>query len=253
MVAGLQAKLEGAASFSEQRYAALEANLEEQTKLREDRARVTETYMHELAEYQTSTTIERMTEQIGQHGAQVEARCASTESYVTQLRELTEGSVAEQVEHMTASVEARLGDTTTILETHLDKRLDDATSTLQAKLDQRLDEVQSAICETMQRGLLVDMWVLSDVYKNVSRSLENGRLQTALCDTVVKRRLTTGDDDVPEGAGLKRHRTKESDDFAAWQIGREERKHNGSVVSACRCEVWRYSSWLDNGLTLKFY
>ena len=229
MVAGLQAKLEGAASFSEQRYAALEANLEEQTKLREDRARVTETYMHELAEYQTSTTIERMTEQIGQHGAQVEARCASTESYVTQLRELTEGSVAEQVEHMTASVEARLGDTTTILETHLDKRLDDATSTLQAKLDQRLDEVQSAICETMQRGLLVDMWVLSDVYKNVSLSLENGRLQTALCDAVVKRPLP-GDGDSPAGADPKRHCVVANEEVAPWHFGREDLKDNGSVV-----------------------
>jgi flagellar motor switch/type III secretory pathway protein FliN len=229
MVAGLQAKLEGAASFSEQRYAALEANLEEQTKLREDRARVTETYMHELAEYQTSTTIERMTEQIGQHGAQVEARCASTESYVTQLRELTEGSVAEQVEHMTASVEARLGDTTTILEAHVDKRLDDATSTLQAKLDQRLDEVRSAICETMQRGLLVDMWVLSDVYKNVSLSLENGRLQTALCDAVVKRPLP-GDGDSPAGADPKRHCVVANEEVAPWHFGREDRKDNGSVV-----------------------
>jgi hypothetical protein len=230
MVAGLQARLEGAASLSEERCAALEANLGEQTKLREDRARVTENYMHELVGYQAKTTTEAMAEQINEHAAHVEARCVATENYTTQVRELTEGSVAEQVEQMNASVDVRLGDTTTHLEKHVDKRLDDATSTLQAKLDQRLDEVQSAICETMQRGLLVDMWVLSDVYKNVSRSLENGRLQTALCDAVVKRPLATGDDDAPEGAGLKRHRTEESDDVAPWQIGREERKHNGSVV-----------------------
>ena len=138
------------------------------------------------------------------------------------MRELTEGSVAEQVEQMHASVDARLGDTTTHLEKHVDKRLDDATSTLQAKLDQRLDEVQAAICETMQRGLLVDMWVLSDVYKNVSRSLANGRLQTALCDAVVKRPLTGGIDNAD---GVKRQHVEEGEDVAPWRIGREDRKH----------------------------
>jgi hypothetical protein len=229
MVAGLQAKLEGAASSSEQRYAALEANFGEQTRLREERARETEKYMHELAEYQTSSTIEQMAAQISDHSAHVEARCASAENYATQSRELTEGSVAEQMKDTTASVEARLADTTTHLEAHVDKRLDDATSTLQAKLDQRLDEVRSAICETMQRGLLVDMWVLSDVYKNVSLSLENGRLQTALCDAVVKRPLP-GDGDSPAGADPKRHCVVANEEVAPWHFGREDRKDNGSVV-----------------------
>jgi hypothetical protein len=128
-----------------------------------------------------------------------------------------------------ASFEVRLDDTTAILEKHVDKRLDDATLTLQAKLEAKLEqhihEFQSAVCDSMQRGLLVDMWVLSDVYKNVSLSLESGRLQTALCDAVIKRPLPAGDGDTPAGTGPKRHCVGAVDEVAPWHIGRADRKH----------------------------
>ena len=61
-----------------------------------------------------------------------------------------------------------------------------------------------------------------DFYKIVSRSLESGRLQTALCDAVVKRPLAGGIDDADT---VKRHRAEEGEDVAPWRIGREDRKH----------------------------
>ena len=229
LVAGLQARLEGAACSSEERCAALEANLGEQTKLREDRARVTENYMHELVGYQAKTTVDAMAEQISEHAAHVEARCVSAESYATQVRELTEGSVAEQMKETAASFEARLGDSTIHMEAHVDKRMDDAALALEAKmeakLEQQVHEFQSAVSDAMQRGLLVDMWFLSDVYKNVSLSVESGRLQTALCDAVTKRPLPAGDGDSPAGADPKRHCGKAANEVAPWHFGRADRKH----------------------------
>ena len=101
-------------------------------------------------------------------------------------------------------------------------RLHDATSTLEAKLDQRLDEAQAALQESARMDLL-EMWALSDFYKIVSRSLESGRLQTTLCDAVVKRPLTGGIDDADT---VKRHRAGAGDAVVApWRIGREGRKH----------------------------
>ena len=164
MVAGLQAKLEGDATFSEQRYAALEANRDEQAKLREDRVRVIENYMHELAAYQATTTMEQMAEHSKQQAISFETRCDSVETHARELRDLTECSVDDRMKQTTDAVEVRLQDTTnalqadlhvstTNLKAHVEQRFEDSSTQLEMRLEQRLEGGQM----NMRAALALDM------------------------------------------------------------------------------------------------
>ena len=82
------------------------------------------------------------------------------------------------------------------------------------QMEQRFEAAQTEL----RACVLLDMWLMSDLYKNASRALESGRLQGALCDAVMKRSLDN-DEDV---ADPKRRRVgglplpAESDEQAPW-------------------------------------
>ena len=221
------------AATTDERFAALRSEIDEQTKLREERAKVTENYVHDLTTYNQQSMMEQMDVRLVEHAHEqsvhLEARCASAESHARELRSLTESYVDERSKLTQEAVEVKLQETTSTLQTEIhvattglkdrmEQRLGEATSELQVQMEQRFDAAQTEL----RACVLLDMWLMSDLYKNASRALENGRLQGALCDAVMKRSL----EDCDGVADSKRRRVEglapaESDEQAPWRSNRK--------------------------------
>ena len=161
---------------TEDRLQTLEASLECESQVRQDR----EQYYHKLVDMSSKQLTNFVQETCSSNLEEVRARCESTESFSKQNRELLESSVEERLGTVTTHVESTVRTAEKDIKEQVETRLEAHDAVLEATVEAVEKRVTKQVCTNVLRNIFGAVQQV----QNTSRVLEAFGLTQALCDAV---------------------------------------------------------------------
>ena len=159
---------------TEHRLQTLEASLECESQMRQDR----EQYYHDLVNMSSKHLTDYVQETFSSSLEEVKACCESTENFSRQNSEILESSMEQRIDTVTAHMESTVRAAETDVKQQVETRLQAHDAILGATIDAVETRITKRVCTSVLRNIFGAMQQV----QNTSRVLEAFSLTQALCD-----------------------------------------------------------------------